>query len=271
MPCELQYREQPAAIDACDDEGHIEVWSSSGPQNKGMQFVSSVQLSLHSFEVNCARPLGLKNACHCAKNKVWEPTAYSLLSPIAASYVTISSGSLACGLGSGDGVSFLCSAYIPVYACLDTMWTYMRGDTGKVGAAYLTKAGQQLLMGHVTHVWTLSVNRMASKMLLDILLQVFNLARSDLKLPLAVIEYSKSRSDGYQQQYTNTEDCQHVFFGSVKIGLVSHICMMPYGWPPPCGRAALLAMAMLTSPCLRYRIVYNNSPYFYPFPSIFGS
>ena len=85
MPCEPQYRESPAAIDARDDEGHIEVWSSSGPQKKGMQYVSALHFSLHSFEVHCARPLGLRNACHSAKNKVWSPAAYSLLSPIAAS------------------------------------------------------------------------------------------------------------------------------------------------------------------------------------------
>ena len=41
MPCELQYRECPAAIDACDDEGHKEVWSSFGPQREAMQYVSA--------------------------------------------------------------------------------------------------------------------------------------------------------------------------------------------------------------------------------------
>ena len=70
---------------------------------------------------------------------------------------------------------------------------------------------------------------MASQTLLDVLLQIFSLARSDLGMPLAVIEYFKSRSDGYQQQCRNAEDCQHVSFGSVKIGLVPHIRMMPYG------------------------------------------
>lgn len=82
----------------------------------------------------------------------------------------------------------------------------MRGDTGKPGAAFLTKAGQQLLMGHVTDGWTLSVNHMASQTLLDILLQVFSLALSDLGMLLAVFEYSKSRSDGCEQQYRTAED-----------------------------------------------------------------
>ena len=76
----------------------------------------------------------------------------------------------------------------------------MRGDTGQIGAASLTKARQQLLMGHVADGWTLSPNQVGSQMLLDILSQVFSLARSDLGMLLAVIGCSKSRSDGYQLQ-----------------------------------------------------------------------
>lgn len=45
MPCELQYMEYPAANDACDNEGHIEVWTSSSPQEKGMQYVSAMHIS----------------------------------------------------------------------------------------------------------------------------------------------------------------------------------------------------------------------------------
>lgn len=68
------------------------------------------------------------------------------------------------------------------------MCTYMRGDTGQVGAASLTKARQQLLMGHVADGWTLSSNHLTSQMLLDMLLQVFRLVCSDLGMLLAVVE-----------------------------------------------------------------------------------